>query len=71
MSNFQFDIKGFNSDSVSVDVGARRKLNPGAMDINGYRFELIPYEEYKEKRSWTTAHQYDYPTADGKFCQVL
>lgn len=47
-------------------MGARRKLNPGTMDINGYRFELIPYEEYKEQRSWTTAHQYDYPTADGE-----
>lgn len=63
---FQFDIKGFNSDSVSMDVGARRKLNPGAMDINGYRFELIPDEEFKETRSWTTAHVYEYPTADGK-----
>lgn len=62
----QFDIKGFNSDSLSVDVGAKKNKIQGAMDITAYRFELIPVEEFNKTKSWSTARQVDYPTAEGK-----
>ncbi|XP_063706818.1 neural cell adhesion molecule 2-like [Culicoides brevitarsis] len=57
----KFEIQGFNSDSVSIDVEAT-----GSVDIVKYRFDLLSDKEYKEKETWNTAHRYEFPTANGK-----
>ncbi|KAJ6649771.1 Limbic system-associated membrane protein, partial [Pseudolycoriella hygida] len=50
-------LRGFNSDTFDVDVGAVRKTkerNP--MDINGYRFEIIEAEKFRlDGRKWDQA----------------
>lgn len=47
-------------------MGAKKNKIQGAMDITAYRFELIPVEEFNKTKSWNTARQVDYPTAEGK-----
>lgn len=50
-------LRGVNSDTFDVDVGAVRKTkerNP--MDINGYRFEIMESEKFRlEGRKWDHA----------------
>lgn len=62
-----FGLRGLSSDTFDVDVGAKVNLkNWNKMDINGYRFELIPKEIYrKNNRSWSESWVKDFPVADG------
>lgn len=59
-SNFWFFF------SVHVDVGA--KVDPKkrhSMEINGYRFEVIPKAKFKEQKAWNSSWVKDFSIADG------
>lgn len=44
----KLELRGLNSDRFDIDVGATRTTTERSeMDINGYRFELIPLDEFK------------------------
>lgn len=61
-----FFIRGLSSDTFDLDVGA--KVDPKSvnlMDINGYRFELIPREDFRVKNSWDGSLIKDFAIADG------
>lgn len=61
-----FFIRGLSSDTFDLDVGA--KVDPKSvniMDINGYRFELIPKEEFRARNSWNGSMVKDFAIADG------
>lgn len=60
-------LRGLSSDTFDVDVGAKVDLkNRNKMDINGYRFELIPKDVWKaDKGSWDKSWVKDFPIADG------
>lgn len=62
-----FGLRGLSSDTFDVDVGAKVNLrNRNKMDINGYRFELIPKDVYKKNNgSWSKSWVRDFPVADG------
>lgn len=61
-----FGLRGLSSDTFDVDVGAKVNTNRHKMDINGYRFELIPKEIYKKGNgSWSSSWVKDFPIADG------
>ena len=62
-----FGLRGLSSDTFDVDVGAKVNLkNRDKMDINGYRFELIPKDIYKKNNgSWSKSWVKDFPIADG------
>lgn len=38
-------LRGVNSNTFDLDVGAKKIGPPDAMDIIGYRFEIIPVEQ--------------------------
>lgn len=41
-------LRGVNSDTFDIDVGAIRKPKPRhPMDINGYRFEIISVQDFR------------------------
>lgn len=62
----EFFLRGFNSDTFHVDVGAKVDAkNPQTFDIKGYRFELITKESYKDKSSWSRSWVKDFSIADG------
>lgn len=49
-------LRGVNSNTFDVDVGAKRPIKTSAMDVTGYRFEIIPKEEFEYNRGkWITA----------------
>lgn len=50
-------LRGVNSDTFDVDVGAVRKTKTrNEMDINGYRFEIIESEKFRlDGRKWDNA----------------
>lgn len=62
-----FSLRGLSSDTFDVDVGAKVNLkNHQKMDINGYRFELIPKDIFKKSNgSWSNSWVRDFPVADG------
>lgn len=47
-------LRGLSSDTFDIDVGAKKDLkNFNKMDVNGFRFELIPKEILLENNnSW-------------------
>lgn len=62
----EFFLRGFNSDTFHVDVGAKvDPKNRHKMEINGYRFEVIAKDRYKGASSWKNAWVRDYSIADG------
>lgn len=65
----QFNLRGVNSDTFDIDVGAVRTSNVRTpMDINGYRFEVIPEQEYRSNgEKWDTARILNFGFQDGKF----
>lgn len=50
-------LRGVNSDTFDVDVGAVRKTkDPVPMEVNGYRFEIIESEKFRlDGRKWDHA----------------
>lgn len=62
-----FYLRGLSSDTFDVDVGAKVDMkNRHKMDINGYRFELIPKDVFKKNNgSWSKSWVKDFPVADG------
>lgn len=62
-----FYLRGLSSDTFDVDVGAKvDPKNHHKMDINGYRFELIPKDVFKKNNgSWSKSWVKDFPVADG------
>lgn len=50
-------LRGVNSNTFDLDVGAKKTIGPSdPMDINGYRFELLSTEEYRNNGGkWTNA----------------
>jgi len=64
---FQFFLRGVNSDTLDVDVGATK--NPGApseTDIIGYRFEIVTADDFEATETWEKARQIDFPVEDGE-----
>ncbi|XP_065079072.1 neural cell adhesion molecule 2-like [Ochlerotatus camptorhynchus] len=63
----RFELRGVNSDTLDIDVGATKShdVDPDPSTIIGYRFELIPTEEYAKHRSWERAHRRDFDVEDG------
>lgn len=47
-------LRGLNSNTFDLDVGAKKPPKPDIMDINGYRFELISKEDSRNNGGkWT------------------
>ncbi|XP_055591877.1 neural cell adhesion molecule 2-like [Uranotaenia lowii] len=63
----RFQLRGVNSDTLDIDVGATKShdVDPDHSTIIGYRFELIPTEEYGKYRSWERAERRDFDVEDG------
>lgn len=63
----RFQLRGVNSDTLDIDVGATKShdVDPDHSTIIGYRFELIPTEEYAKHRNWERAHRRDFDVEDG------
>lgn len=66
-------LRGVNSDTFDVDVGAVRKSkirNP--MDINGYRFEIIESEKFRiDGRKWDNARVMILGFEDGMTINII
>ncbi|XP_052866717.1 neural cell adhesion molecule 2-like [Anopheles cruzii] len=62
-----FQLRGVNSDTLDIDVGATKSHDtpPDPTTVIGYRFELMPTEEYSRTRSWDHASRRDFDVADG------
>ncbi|XP_053677613.1 neural cell adhesion molecule 2-like [Anopheles nili] len=62
-----FQLRGVNSDTLDIDVGATKshEFAPDPTTVIGYRFELMPTEEYLTSRSWDHASRRDFDVADG------
>lgn len=63
-----FGLRGLSSDTFDIDVGAKIDFkNRHRMDVNGFRFELIPKDIFLENHgSWNRSWVKDFPIA-GKF----
>ncbi|XP_058453999.1 neural cell adhesion molecule 2-like [Malaya genurostris] len=63
----RFQLRGVNSDTLDIDVGAKKShdVDPDHSTIIGYRFELIPTEEYAKHHSWDRANRRDFDVEDG------
>ncbi|XP_065095667.1 neural cell adhesion molecule 1-like [Ochlerotatus camptorhynchus] len=63
----RFQLRGVNSDTLDIDVGATKShdVDPDHSTIIGYRFELIPTEEFAKHRNWERAHRRDFDVEDG------
>uniref|UniRef100_A0A182QG23 Neural cell adhesion molecule 1 n=1 Tax=Anopheles farauti TaxID=69004 RepID=A0A182QG23_9DIPT len=62
-----FQLRGVNSDTLDIDVGATKShdIPPDPTTVIGYRFELMPMDEYLKSRSWDRASRRDFDVADG------
>ncbi|CAO1325840.1 unnamed protein product, partial [Diamesa serratosioi] len=61
-----FFLRGVNSDTLDIDVGAKRDpKSTNLMDINGYRFELIPKQVFIANGNWQSAWIKDFSVEDG------
>jgi hypothetical protein len=61
-----FFIRGLSSDTFDLDVGAKvDPKNAHVMQINGYRFELIPKQVFRQQKSWNGSWVKDFAIADG------
>lgn len=62
-----FQLRGVNSDTLDIDVGATKShdIPPDPTTVIGYRFELLPTDEYLKTRSWDEASRRDFDVADG------
>ncbi|XP_058126256.1 neural cell adhesion molecule 2-like [Anopheles ziemanni] len=62
-----FQLRGVNSDTLDIDVGATKShdIPPDPTTVIGYRFELMPTDEYMKSRSWDQASRRDFDVADG------
>ena len=62
----EFFLRGFNSDTFHVDVGAKvDPKNRHPMEIKGYRFEVITKDAFKNNHSWKKSWVKDFSIADG------
>lgn len=63
----RFQLRGVNSDTLDIDVGATKShdVDPDHTTIIGYRFEMIPTDEYKKHHSWEQASRRDFDVEDG------
>lgn len=62
----QVILRGRNSNTLDLDVGAKRPAKASAMDVTGYRFEIISKEEFEHNRGkWTTARVVNKDFTDG------
>lgn len=49
-------LRGVNSNTFDLDIGAKKSGPPDAMDIIGYRFEIIPVEQNQSNSGkWANA----------------
>lgn len=49
-------LRGVNSNTFDLDVGAKRTGSPDPMDIIGYRFEFVSTEEHLNNgKNWSNA----------------
>lgn len=60
-------LRGLSSDTFDIDVGAKIDFKKRTrMDVNGFRFEVIPKELLHEQNgSWSKSWIRDFPVADG------
>ncbi|XP_055540722.1 neuroglian-like [Wyeomyia smithii] len=63
----RFQLRGVNSDTLDIDVGATKShdVDPDHTTVIGYRFELIPTEEYAKHHNWERANRRDFDVEDG------
>ncbi|XP_059613133.1 neural cell adhesion molecule 1-like [Phlebotomus argentipes] len=56
-----FELLGRNSVVLNVDVGAPRQMESPEMNIVGYRFQIMPVNEFELRdQDWTLARQIDF-----------
>ncbi|XP_031634905.1 neural cell adhesion molecule 2-like [Contarinia nasturtii] len=48
-------LRGVNSNTFDLDVGAKKIGEPDEMDVIGYRFEIISKEEHQNESKWLNA----------------
>lgn len=59
-------LRGANSNTLDIDIGAKRSTAPDLMDILSYRFEIISLDEYRTNGNlWTTARVIEKAFTDG------
>lgn len=60
-------LRGVNSNTFDLDVGAKKSSASSPMDIIGYRFEILSTEEYRNNGGkWTNARVVLKDFTDGK-----
>lgn len=61
-----FVLRGVSSNTLDIDVGAKKDPKGNLMDINGYRFELIPKKDFvTNSGSWKGSWIKDFSVEDG------
>lgn len=61
-------LRGVNSKTFDLDVGAQKNGAPDPMDITGYRFEIQSKEMHRNNGGkWTFAHVVTKDFTDGVF----
>lgn len=63
----KFILRGVNYSFLDVDVGAIRPKERSEMDIIGYRFEIITYDQFrrnKKHNKWAQAREIYFPFED-------
>lgn len=59
-------LRGANSNTLDIDIGAKRSSAPDIMDVLSYRFEIISLDEYRANGNlWTTARVVEKAFTDG------
>lgn len=59
-------LRGANSNTLDIDIGASRTTPPDLMDILSYRFEIIALDDYRNTGSlWTKARVVEKAFTDG------
>lgn len=59
-------LRGANSNTLDIDIGATRPSTPDLMDVLSYRFEIISLDEYRNNGNlWTNARAVEKVFTDG------
>lgn len=58
-------LRGLSSNTFDIDVGAKKGRKNNKMDVNGFRFELIPKEVFlDDNESWSRSWIKDFAVED-------
>lgn len=59
-------LRGANSNTLDIDIGAKRSSTPHLMEVLSYRFEIISLDDYRNNGNlWTSARAIEKASTDG------